>query len=210
MVRWRKGILKYEIRNSHTETEMASPGEQTAVSILSLTETQNQNKPCYPPEHGAEYPAVPTCSDARQACGGCERATQSPTRPSPFAPTSVDSTATAMASSLGIPVKLLHESYGHIITAELKTGALYRGKLIEGLYPEQREFIHASQLTSAFPSSLVEDSLNVTLKEITVTGRDGRVFQLDQAYIRGSMIRFFIVPDMLQNAPMYVFLPTSS
>lgn len=35
-----------------------------------------------------------------------------------------------------------------------------------------------------------------------MTGRDGRVSQLDQVYIRGSMIRFFIVPDMLQNAPM--------
>ena len=47
-----------------------------------------------------------------------------------------------------------------------------------------------------------EDNLNISLKEITVTGRDGRVSQLDQVYIRGSMIRFFIVPDMLQNAPM--------
>jgi len=49
-----------------------------------------------------------------------------------------------------------------------------------------------------------EDNLNISLKDITVTGRDGRVSQLDQVYIRGSMIRFFIVPDMLQNAPMYV------
>lgn len=37
-----------------------------------------------------------------------------------------------------------------------------------------------------------------------MTGRDGRVSQLDQVYIRGSMVRFFIVPDMLQNAPMWV------
>ncbi len=44
--------------------------------------------------------------------------------------------------------------------------------------------------------------MNVSLKEITVTGRDGRVSQLDMAYIRGSMVRYFIVPDMLQNAPM--------
>ena len=49
---------------------------------------------------------------------------------------------------------------------------------------------------------IAEDNLNISLKEITVTGRDGRVSQLDQVYIRGSMIRFFIVPDMLQNAPM--------
>ena len=39
-----------------------------------------------------------------------------------------------------------------------------------------------------------------------MTGRDGRVSQLDQVYIRGSMVRFFIVPDMLQNAPMSVML----
>ena len=45
----------------------------------------------------------------------------------------------------------------------------------------------------------------ILLRDITVTGRDGRVSQLDQVYIRGSMIRFFIVPDMLQNAPMCVF-----
>jgi hypothetical protein len=56
--------------------------------------------------------------------------------------------------------------------------------------------------------SLAEDNLNISLKDITVTGRDGRVSQLDQVYIRGSMIRFFIVPDMLQNAPMLVVLCT--
>nr|GAT56348.1 DUF221-domain-containing protein [Mycena chlorophos] len=88
---------------------------------------------------------------------------------------------TAMANAgLGVPVKLLHESLGHIITVELKTGAMYRGKLAEA-----------------------EDNLNISLKDITVTGRDGRVSQLDQVYIRGSMVRFFIVPDMLQNAPMF-------
>ena len=38
----------------------------------------------------------------------------------------------AMSAGLGIPVKLLHESLGHIVTVELKTGQLYRGKLAEG------------------------------------------------------------------------------
>lgn len=36
-------------------------------------------------------------------------------------------------ASLGVPVKLLHESLGHVVTVELKTGQLYRGKLAEGL-----------------------------------------------------------------------------
>lgn len=42
-------------------------------------------------------------------------------------------TSSSMANTgLGVPVKLLHESLGHIITVELKTGQLYRGKLAEG------------------------------------------------------------------------------
>ena len=43
--------------------------------------------------------------------------------------------------------------------------------------------------------------MNVQLKDITVTARDGRVSHLDQVYIRGSHVRFFIVPDMLRYAP---------
>ena len=42
--------------------------------------------------------------------------------------------------------------------------------------------------------------MNVQLKDITVTARDGRVSHLDQVYIRGSHVRFFIVPDMLRYA----------
>lgn len=45
--------------------------------------------------------------------------------------------------------------------------------------------------------------MNVQLREITMTGRDGRVSQLEQLYIRGSHIRYFVVPDMLKNAPMF-------
>ncbi|OZJ05526.1 hypothetical protein BZG36_01906 [Bifiguratus adelaidae] len=85
-----------------------------------------------------------------------------------------------MTSTIGVPIKLLHEAQGHIVTLELKNGSLYRGKLFEA-----------------------EDNMNVQLKEITVTARDGRVSQLDQVYIRGSHVRFFIVPDMLKNAPMF-------
>ncbi|KAG0234313.1 small nuclear ribonucleoprotein Sm D3 [Actinomortierella wolfii] len=82
--------------------------------------------------------------------------------------------------SIGVPIKLLHEAQGHIITIELKTGNVYRGTLFEA-----------------------EDNMNCQLKDITVTARDGRITQLEQVYIRGSHIRFFIVPDMLKNAPMF-------
>ncbi|GMK54048.1 hypothetical protein CspeluHIS016_0106340 [Cutaneotrichosporon spelunceum] len=83
-------------------------------------------------------------------------------------------------ANLGVPVKLLHESLGHIVTVELKSGEMYRGKLMEA-----------------------EDCLNMAMRDITVTARDGRVSQLEQVYIRGSMVRFIIVPDLLANAPMF-------
>ena len=38
----------------------------------------------------------------------------------------------ADAPRAGIPTKLLHESLGHVITVELKTGQTYRGKLFDG------------------------------------------------------------------------------
>ncbi|KNF05132.1 hypothetical protein PSTG_01761 [Puccinia striiformis f. sp. tritici PST-78] len=34
-----------------------------------------------------------------------------------------------MTSDIGAPTKLLHEALGHMITVELKTGQVYRGKL---------------------------------------------------------------------------------
>lgn len=48
-----------------------------------------------------------------------------------------------------------------------------------------------------------EDNMNCQLGNITLTARDGRVSNLEHAYIRGSKIRFLILPDMLKNAPMF-------
>ena len=82
--------------------------------------------------------------------------------------------------SIGVPVKVLHEAEGHIVTCETCNGEVYRGKLIEA-----------------------EDNMNCQMSNITVTCRDGRVSQLENVYIRGSKIRFLILPDMLKNAPMF-------
>ncbi|XP_018334774.1 small nuclear ribonucleoprotein Sm D3 [Agrilus planipennis] len=82
--------------------------------------------------------------------------------------------------SIGVPIKVLHEAEGHIVTCETITGEVYRGKLIEA-----------------------EDNMNCQMAQITVTYRDGRVAQLENVYIRGSKIRFLILPDMLKNAPMF-------
>lgn len=52
--------------------------------------------------------------------------------------------------------------------------------------------------------------MNVQLKDITVTARDGRVSHLDQVYIRGSHVRFFIVPDMLRYVSLVITTPLST
>ena len=85
----------------------------------------------------------------------------------------------AAAKGVGIPIKLLHEGEGNVVTVELKNGEVYRGTLDES-----------------------EESMNCQMSAVTMTGRDGRVSKLEQVYLRGSMIRFVILPDMLKNAPM--------
>jgi len=82
--------------------------------------------------------------------------------------------------SIGVPIKLLHEAEGHIVTLELKSGEVYRGRLEEA-----------------------EDNMNCQLSGITLTHRDGSSDPLEHAFIRGSHIRFLILPDMLKNAPMF-------
>ncbi|CAN1163131.1 Small nuclear ribonucleoprotein SmD3b [Linum perenne] len=85
-----------------------------------------------------------------------------------------------MSRSLGIPVKLLHEASGHIVTVELKSGELYRGSMLE-----------------------CEDNWNCQLENITYTAKDGKISQLEHVFIRGSKVRFMVIPDMLKNAPMF-------
>jgi small nuclear ribonucleoprotein D3 len=82
--------------------------------------------------------------------------------------------------SIGVPVKVFHEAVGHIVTIETTMGELYRGKLLEA-----------------------EDNMNCLMGNLTVTYRDGRNAQLEHVFIRGSKIRFAILPDMIKNAPMF-------
>ncbi|UYV61293.1 SNRPD3 [Cordylochernes scorpioides] len=82
--------------------------------------------------------------------------------------------------SIGVPIKVLHEAEGHIVTCETNTGEVYRGKLVEA-----------------------EDNMNCQMSNLSVTLRDGKTIQLENVYIRGSKIRFMILPDMLKNAPMF-------
>uniref|UniRef100_A0A915D3Y3 Small nuclear ribonucleoprotein Sm D3 n=1 Tax=Ditylenchus dipsaci TaxID=166011 RepID=A0A915D3Y3_9BILA len=83
-------------------------------------------------------------------------------------------------TAIGVPIKILHEAEGHIITLETVIGEVYRGKLVEA-----------------------EDNMNCQMADVTVTLRDGRTHTLDNVFVRGSSLRFVILPDMLKNAPMF-------
>ncbi|KAH3902012.1 probable Small nuclear ribonucleoprotein Sm D3 [Saccharomycodes ludwigii] len=84
-------------------------------------------------------------------------------------------------SSNSIPIKLLNEAQGHIVSLELENGETYKGKLLES-----------------------EDNMNIQLQDCIVTGRDNQqITHMDHVFIRGSNVRFIVVPDMLQHAPMF-------
>ncbi|KAK1613848.1 hypothetical protein QYE76_019365 [Lolium multiflorum] len=48
-----------------------------------------------------------------------------------------------------------------------------------------------------------EDNWNCQIENIAFTAKDGKVSQLEHVFIRGSRVRFMIIPDMLKNAPMF-------
>ena len=91
-------------------------------------------------------------------------------------PTSLGAIAPSRAS---LHASLTAHPLNPLQQIELKTGDTYRGTLIES-----------------------EDNWNCQLEGITHTGKDGRVNQLENVYVRGSKIRFLIIPDMLKNAPI--------
>eukprot|EP00300_Choanocystis_sp_HF-7_P022104 c21242_g1_i1.p2 GENE.c21242_g1_i1~~c21242_g1_i1.p2 ORF type:complete len:145 (+),score=18.93 c21242_g1_i1:38-436(+) len=84
------------------------------------------------------------------------------------------------AAAQGVPVKVLHEAEGHIVTIETRTGDIFHGRLEE-----------------------VEDSMNARLSAVTMRRPDGERLPLGHAYIRGSSIVYFILPDILKQAPMF-------
>lgn len=88
--------------------------------------------------------------------------------------------------SAGIPVRLLNEAQGHQIMIELVTGDSYRGKLLEN-----------------------EDNMNLSLYDVVITkGKTGVTSHMNQVFVRGSMIRFISVPEILKNAPMFFMKPS--
>ncbi|KAL3632445.1 Small nuclear ribonucleoprotein SmD3b [Castilleja foliolosa] len=105
-----------------------------------------------------------------------------------------------MSRSLGIPVKLLHEASGHVVTVELKSGELYRGSMIECEDNWNCQLENITYTAKMNTHISLEPLLDILIPLVQV---DGKVSQLEHVFIRGSKVRFMVIPDMLKNAPMF-------
>merc|ERR1711998_684438 len=76
--------------------------------------------------------------------------------------------------SVGVPIKLLHESEKHTISLELKNKIIIKGELYNS-----------------------EDNMNLHLKKAVNTQNTNDIF------IRGNQIKLIVIPTILKNAPMF-------
>eukprot|EP00588_Corethron_pennatum_P015598 CAMPEP_0194270140 /NCGR_PEP_ID=MMETSP0169-20130528/4188_1 /TAXON_ID=218684 /ORGANISM="Corethron pennatum, Strain L29A3" /LENGTH=157 /DNA_ID=CAMNT_0039012075 /DNA_START=116 /DNA_END=586 /DNA_ORIENTATION=+ len=83
---------------------------------------------------------------------------------------------------VGIPIVLLHDAEGAVVTVETVDGELIRGLLFEA-----------------------EDMMNLYLKKAVIINQKEpeKSTTVDQVYIRGSRILYIILPEMLAKAPMF-------
>jgi len=75
-----------------------------------------------------------------------------------------------------VPLRVLLDSVRSTVAIELVTGEVYRGYLLEA-----------------------QENMNCRMNNITVTYRDGRTRHLDHVFIRGSKVRFVVLPDHLMD-----------
>eukprot|EP00551_Chaetoceros_affinis_P015136 CAMPEP_0203714630 /NCGR_PEP_ID=MMETSP0091-20130426/71183_1 /ASSEMBLY_ACC=CAM_ASM_001089 /TAXON_ID=426623 /ORGANISM="Chaetoceros affinis, Strain CCMP159" /LENGTH=180 /DNA_ID=CAMNT_0050592707 /DNA_START=38 /DNA_END=581 /DNA_ORIENTATION=+ len=81
---------------------------------------------------------------------------------------------------VGIPIVLLHDAEGSVVSVETKNGEIIRGLLFEA-----------------------EDMMNLYIKNCVVWNIHGVKRKVDQLYLRGREIVFVVIPQMLRHAPMF-------
>jgi small nuclear ribonucleoprotein (snRNP)-like protein len=79
-----------------------------------------------------------------------------------------------MSRSLGIPVKLLHEAAGHVVTVELKTGEVYRGSMVECEDNWNRQLDNITFTAKVLPLLLFHLSISLNLIVGKCPGRMAR------------------------------------
>ena len=135
-----------------------------------------------------------------------------------------------MSKHVGIPIKVLHDAEGHTVTIELKNGEVFRGKLDEA---EDNMNVHLSNCTktakdgrvstlakcaaphsaSAAPPAPARGlSLARAGRGLRRTGPNRSTARSPAArrsvFLRGSHVRFMVLPDILKNAPFFKKIET--
>eukprot|EP01013_Petalomonas_cantuscygni_P016245 TRINITY_DN33214_c0_g1_i1.p1 TRINITY_DN33214_c0_g1~~TRINITY_DN33214_c0_g1_i1.p1 ORF type:complete len:120 (-),score=8.46 TRINITY_DN33214_c0_g1_i1:384-743(-) len=80
---------------------------------------------------------------------------------------------------LSVPIRLLQEAEGHLVQIETTDGTVVRGYLAQA-----------------------EDTMNVKVLKATVTDRNGQSTPTAEVFLRGSRIRFYILPEVFARAPL--------
>ncbi|KAH9259333.1 hypothetical protein BASA81_002376 [Batrachochytrium salamandrivorans] len=81
---------------------------------------------------------------------------------------------------ISIPAVILHDAEGFPVTVETKVGEMYQGLLIES-----------------------EENFNLHLKNVQYTDAKGKTTKLVAVFLRGSRIKMIILPELLQEAPVF-------
>lgn len=81
---------------------------------------------------------------------------------------------------IGLPIVLLYDAEGLVVSIETKNGDVYRGYLVQ-----------------------TEDNMNCHLRNVSHTNVQGSKNQLNEVYIRGKTIVYVIIPDFLSHSPMF-------
>lgn len=77
-----------------------------------------------------------------------------------------------------IPIKVLHEAVGLVVTLDLENNSTVCGRLAS-----------------------IDDSCNVVLEDVEIEESSGRKSARKSIFVRGSRINFFVLPPALKFAP---------
>merc|ERR1719167_4618 len=80
-------------------------------------------------------------------------------------------------TTIGIPIKVLHETEGHIIKVKLNNEVTYKGRV-----------------------ESVDDFMNIILSNVTETNKLGEKKNSKGVYLSGNEISFVYLPDILLNS----------
>eukprot|EP00754_Rhynchopus_humris_P048860 Rhum_TRINITY_DN8040_c0_g1::Rhum_TRINITY_DN8040_c0_g1_i1::g.25889::m.25889/K11088/SNRPD3, SMD3; small nuclear ribonucleoprotein D3 len=75
-----------------------------------------------------------------------------------------------------MPIRLLMEAKGTMVALEATDGTVYRGLCAD-----------------------IQETLNVRLTNVTIMKKNGKTCALEQAFIRGSCVRFIVLNDGLRT-----------